>query len=296
MALSINGETIDDEIIEQEFRHIKSHFERTLQVACCERDPEFRAMAKDNLMSRSLLQQEANRRFPSVTDEEISERLASLIQQSGGEDQFYQSIGMPFKDESLIREHVSGGVKLDKTLKEVYAEEPEPSEEELIAYYEANVAFFLTDEEIRVSHVSISPTGSQSRQDVYQKLRELRETALHGDDFEALGIENNTNRDQSPDLGWFKRGEFMEEFETIAFSMHLNEISPVFVTQLGYHLCKLTGHKLPVPKPFEEVRDDVKNRMLETYRDNKFNEFVEELKNKAVVEDSSPEEAEPTEH
>ena len=47
MALNINGEHIDDEIIEAEFRQIKGHFERTLQVACCERDPEFRGMAKD---------------------------------------------------------------------------------------------------------------------------------------------------------------------------------------------------------------------------------------------------------
>jgi hypothetical protein len=48
MALIINGEHIDEEIIEAEFRQIKGHYERTLQVACCERDPEFRGMAKDH--------------------------------------------------------------------------------------------------------------------------------------------------------------------------------------------------------------------------------------------------------
>ena len=53
MALIINGEQIDEEIIESEFRQIKGHFERTLQVACCERDPEFRGKAKDNIASVS---------------------------------------------------------------------------------------------------------------------------------------------------------------------------------------------------------------------------------------------------
>ena len=41
MSLRINGEEIDDELIEAEFRQVKGHYERTLQVSCCERDPEF---------------------------------------------------------------------------------------------------------------------------------------------------------------------------------------------------------------------------------------------------------------
>lgn len=296
MALHINDETISDEIIEEEFRHIKGHYERTLQVACCERDPEFRAMAKDNLSSRALLQQESFRRFPQVTDEEVSERLAKLIEQAGGEERFYMNIGMPFKDESAVRENVAGGVRLDKTLAEIYAPEPEPTEDELRAFYEKNIKHYLTEEEVRASHVSINLTGARSRQEVYALLRELRTKALEGADFDAMGAEHNSNKDMSADLGWFKRGEFMEEFETIAFSMRDGEISPVFVTQLGFHMCKLTGRKPAVPKPFEEVKDQVKQRLIEEHRDKKFNEFVEELKKSAKIEDTEPEEEAVTTH
>src|SRR3569623_797585 len=130
MALHINDETISDEIIEEEFRHIKGHYERTLQVACCERDPEFRAMAKDNLSSRALLQQESLRRHPQVTEDEISERLAKLMEQAGGKERFFMNLGMPFSEEGAVRENVAGGVRLDKTLNEVYAPEPQPTEQE----------------------------------------------------------------------------------------------------------------------------------------------------------------------
>ncbi len=98
MALIVNGEHIDDEIIEEEFRQIKGHYERTLQVACCERDPEFRGIAKDNLSSRALLQQEFRKRFTEIAEEDISSRLAGLIEQAGGEDQFYAGIGLATKD------------------------------------------------------------------------------------------------------------------------------------------------------------------------------------------------------
>jgi parvulin-like peptidyl-prolyl isomerase len=290
MALIINGETIDDEIIEEEFRHIKGHYERALQVACCERDPEFRGMAKDNLASRALLQQESRNRFPEVPKEEIDARLAKLIEQAGGEEPFYQSIGMPFKDEALLQDNLANGVRLDKTLNEVYAPEPEPTEEELRSFYEANVKFYLTQEEIRVSHISLNLSGAKSRAEVYQTMRELRDQALAGGDFEAMGGEHNSNKDISPDLGWFKKGEFMEEFEAIAFSMREGEISPVFTTQLGFHICRLTERKPAVPRPFDDVRDEVRARMLEEYRDEKFNAFVETLKAGAEIEDTEPEE------
>ncbi len=291
MALRVNGEEIDDEIIEGEFRTIKGHYERTLQVACCERDPEFRTMAKDNLASRAIIHQEARKRFPQVTDAEVDSRLARLIEQAGSEDQFYLSIGMPYKDEALLKEQVSNGVRMDKMMAEVYAPEPSPTVEEQRAYHEANIRLFLTEEEVRASHISLNLGGAKSRGEVYAFMRELREQAMKGADFDALGAEHNSNKELSPDLGWFKRGEFMEEFETIAFSMHKDEVSPVFTTQLGYHICKLTDRKPPVPKPFEEVQDEVRHRMLEQHRDEKFNTFVDDLKRQSTIEDLDPDEA-----
>lgn len=290
MALIINGETIDDEIIEQEFRTIKGHYERTLQVACCERDPEFRATAKDNLSSRALLHQEAVKFCPVVSDAEIKERLARLMDQAGGEDQFYANIGMPFKDEDMIKDNVSSGVRLDKLLQTIYQPEPAHNEAEQRAYYQEHIKDYLTEEEIRCSHISLNLSAAKSRAEVYNHIRELREKTLAGEDFEALSVAHNSNKEQPADLGWFKRGEFMEEFEAIAFSMKVGEISPVFTTQLGFHICKVTDRKPAVPKPFEEVQEIVQARMLEQHRDEKFNTFIDELRKTADIKDTDPEE------
>ncbi|MFZ4763429.1 MAG: peptidylprolyl isomerase [Roseimicrobium sp.] len=291
MALIVNGEHIDDDLIEGEFRTIKSHYERMLQVACCERDPEFLAMAKDNLASRFLLQQAAKERVPSVTEESISEHLAMLVTQAGGEEQFYARIGMAEVDEAVVRSQVANGVRMDSMMQTVYAPEPEPSEPEVLAFYEAHQNEYLTEEEIRASHISMNLSGAKSRVEVYNTIRALREQALAGADFDQLAAEHNTSKDTSPDLGWFKRGEFMEEFEAIAFSMRQDEISPVFTTQLGFHICKLTDRKPAVPKPFEEVKDAVRQRIIEQHRDAKFNDFVEQLKTVADIQDTDPDEA-----
>ncbi|MDP1588350.1 MAG: peptidyl-prolyl cis-trans isomerase, partial [Prosthecobacter sp.] len=168
--------------------------------------------------------------------------------------------------------------------------EPEPTEAELRACYEANLKHYMTDEQINASHITKSLQGATSRQDVYQAMRDLRSQLLAGAEFAKLAEEHRADEQQQIELGWFKRGEFMEEFETIAFSMGENEISPVFTTQLGFHVCTVTGRKPAVARPFDEVKEDVKNRFLEEHRDKKFNAFLEELKAAAKIEDTDPEE------
>jgi len=288
MALIINGEEIDDEVIESEFRNVKGHYERLLQVACCERDPEFRGYAKDNIISRVLLNQEALKRIPDVDEGAVTARLSKLIEDAGGETQFYLRIGMPYKDEKLVRENVAGGVRLDQMLAQIYGPEPEPTEADLRAFYEKNLASYMSEEMIHAAHITKSLQGAKSRQEVFEAMRGIRQELLAGEDFMKLAEQHRADEQQQIDLGWFKRGEFMEEFETIAFSMREKEISPVFTTQLGFHICTVLERKVPEPLPFEMVKDAIRQRILEEFKDRKFNEFIEQLKAVSEIQDTDP--------
>ena len=288
MALIINGENIDDEIIEAEFRQIKGQYERMLQVACCERDSEFQGYAKDNIIARSVLNQEAAVRFPEVDDADITTRLDKLIEQAGSEEHFYMKIGLPFGSTDIVRANVANGVRLDKLLGSVYGESPVPTDAEIEAYYNANIDAFKTEEELHVIHITKGMEGAKSRSDVYEKMRGLRRELIAGADFMKMAEEQRGNEQQQIDLGWFKRGEFMEEFEAIAFSLEKGELSPVFTTQLGFHICKVIDRRVPAPIPLADIKDAVINRMQESDRDTKFNAFVEELKAKATIEDTEP--------
>jgi hypothetical protein len=293
MALTINGELVDDDVIETEFRQIKSHYERTLQVSCCERDPEFFRYAKDNLITRTLVGQTARARFPEVTTEEIQERLAKLKQEAGGEEQFYMSLGLPFADDSSLHEQVSGGVRVDKLLASVYGDEPEVSDAELRAYYDSHTDAFLSEELLHVCHITKGMEGAKSRADVYDQMKKLRAELKAGADFMTIAERERGNEQQQIDLGWFRRGEFMEEFETLAFSMEEGEMSPVFMTPLGFHICKLMGRKAPAPVPFEEIKEAVSTRRREEGRDARFTAFLDEVRGAATIEDSLPEDIEP---
>lgn len=289
MALIINGETIDDEIVDGEFRNIKSHYERLLQVSCCERDPEFRGRAKQQITGRVLLAQQAEKLIPEVGGDEIDKAFAELIEEHGGEDRFYLNMGVPSRDEAMVKRNIGNSLRVHKLLEqEVYSGCPEPTEDDLRAFYEEHQDHFKSAEEVRAMHISKSLRGANSRDEVYRVLRDVRQQLLDGADFETLARQHNDQQGQEIDLGFFKRGEFMEDFEVIAFSMGTDEVSPVFVTQLGFHLCKVTERRPAELQPFEEVRDRVRELWLGEQRQRLLDEYLEQLKAGAAVEDSDP--------
>jgi len=292
MALIINGEEVPDEIVDGEFQQIKSHYEQLLQVSCCERDPEFRGYAKDNVIARALLSQAAAKQMAAPSDEEVDAAKEALFEEHGGEDRFYMNMGFAVKDEDIVRENIRQSIRVDQLLGEVSAPLPDPDDAELKAFYERHLDHFLTTEEVRASHITKNLSGAGSRDEVYQELRKVRKALLDGADFDTLAKEQNDDPKQEVDLGYFKRGEFMEEFETIAFSMEDKEISPIFGTHLGLHICTVIGRKVPEPKPFDEIREAALDLLQSQHREEKIEAFVQDLKKDAKIEDIDPDETE----
>ena len=289
MALLINGQKIDDAILQSEFGEIKTYFERLGNVSCCERDEEFRGYARQNILARVLLAQEAKRRLPATPESEVDAAVAHLIQQYGGEVQFYAATGAAPNHMDLVRHDVEADLRVKKMMDDLCANIP-VTEEELRAYYESHLSQFMTDEEVRASHILKSPQRGEERKAAYETLRKARAELRNGADFETLAKQHSDKADEHIDLGFFKAGELAEEFERVAFSLEIGEISPVFVSTFGFHLIKLTDRKPSIPKPFETVRDEVRQQLIEGHRQDRAKLLVEELQAKAMIEEVSEEE------
>lgn len=87
------------------------------------------------------------------------------------------------------------------------------------------------------------------------------------------------------DLGFYKRGELMDEFELITFSLDVGDVTPVFSTHWGMHLAKVTDRKPPAPIALAEVRDQIAEEMAVIARDEKIKAHVEQLKAAAEIHD-----------
>lgn len=285
MSLIVNGQRIDDAVLDSEFAQIKSYFEHLGNVSCCERDPEFRGYARDNVIARALLSQEAQRRLEPTPEEEVEEALARLIADYGGEVQFYAASGARPDTMHLVRHDVELELRT-RRLTDQFCSGLAPTEQELRGFYEKNVSSFMTAEEVRASHILKAPKRGEARLAAFEELRRVREQLQAGEDFQELAKKHSDKADEHIDLGFFKRGELAEEFETVAFSMEVGEISPVFLSPFGFHLITVTERKPSTAKPFEEVRSEVEQRYRDDVRDRRTKELVEDLKKRAVIEEA----------
>jgi hypothetical protein len=285
MGLVVNGQRIDENLLGSEFAGIKSYHERQGNISCCERDEEFRGYAKQNVIARVLLTQEALNTIEAPPAEEVDAAFEKLKQEHGGEHRFYVNMGATPDQADQIKNDVSINLRVEKMIDKICANETQPTEAELREFYHQHQSVFVSPEEMRASHISKSPPRVETRDELYTQFREIRKQLLAGADFDEMARQHSDRGQDLIDLGFFSRGQLPEEFELVAFSMNVGEISPVFASGVGYHIIKVTGHKPSTAKPFEDVKDEVKNLWLQQRRQEKMRELVATLQAKAKIEE-----------
>ncbi|MEN9838168.1 MAG: hypothetical protein RLZ79_1836 [Pseudomonadota bacterium] len=101
-------------------------------------------------------------------------------------------------------------------------------------------------EQTRARHILLKPTEIQDDATVEQRLREVRERILKGEDFAVLAktlSEDPGSGAEGGDLGWTAPGTFVPEFDAVLASLRENEISEPFRTQFGWHIVQLLGKR-----------------------------------------------------
>ncbi|MEL6869214.1 MAG: peptidylprolyl isomerase [Pseudomonadota bacterium] len=80
-----------------------------------------------------------------------------------------------------------------------------------------------------------------------QKVDDIRARILDGEDFADLAKLNSDDPGSGNlggDLGWTEAGTFVPEFDEVADSLELNQVSEAFRTRFGWHILEVTGRRM----------------------------------------------------
>lgn len=201
-----------------------------------------------------LLQAAARDTSIKVTDEQIAQEVTRELEarrrQFGGEQQFQAALaqsGMTIDDlRATIRQEVSGRLLMREYIQKMSRDRhPPPVTDAVIRkYYEENKAQFgRRPATVTFTQVVLAPKASdsaraQARAKAEEAFRKLRE----GADWETTVrqySDDPSTKERGGDLGWFRSGTMVREFEQVAFSLRPGDISNIVETTFGFHIIKL---------------------------------------------------------
>jgi peptidyl-prolyl cis-trans isomerase SurA len=121
---------------------------------------------------------------------------------------------------------------------------PLVSEDQIREVFEAQSgALGIRPANISLRQVIIAPAASDSAREAAQReAAEVLQLLAEGEDFEVLArrfSDDTGTAEHGGDLGWFKAGRMVPEFERVAFALRPGETSGIVPTDFGYHIIRL---------------------------------------------------------
>jgi peptidyl-prolyl cis-trans isomerase SurA len=264
-----------------------------------ERDPKVRGKLRAEVMGRALdvligeklLEQQMRELSIDVSDQEVdagiedvkkrynftTEQLADVLRNEGHTLSSYRE---------FTRKHL-GKMKL-VNLK--VRSKVKVSDEDLQAEYGRYSKMESDDPEIHARHilVQLAPKASEAEvEKARQKAQQLAEEARKpGVDFTELAKKKSEGPSAADggDLGFFRRGVMVPEFEKVAFALKDGQVSNPVRTKFGWHVIKVEARRAPEVKPFEEIKDQLRERLLTNQMEKYTEQYVRELRDQAVVD------------
>ena len=205
------------------------------------------------LLQKMLLTQAENDSLvvsDSQVEGEIDRRLRYFIQQLGSPEaleKYYNKTIPEIKDEfkDLIKNQL-----LVQQMQNKITENVSISPAEVERYFKKlspdSIPFVESEMEIG-QIVFIGEPSAADKQVVYQKISDLRNRILKGENFEALArlySEDPGSAKNGGELGMFSRGQMYPEFEGAAFLLkNPGDVSEVVESPAGYHVLQLISRR-----------------------------------------------------
>ncbi len=153
------------------------------------------------------------------------------------------------------------------------------SDEEIKDFYSKNLGEFAQPEQVRAHHILV---------DTEEKAKDLLERLGKNEKFEDLAKAESKcpSGKEGGDLGFFGKGQMVPEFDQVAQTAEIGKVVGPVKTQFGFHLVRVDERKPAGTTPLEEVKDQIRSRLLPQKQRAAFEKLLEDLKKEFPVKES----------
>lgn len=283
-AIAVVG---DQEIPKAEFDALLDQARASYEAQKSEENPEGRPFPKAGtpeyntlktqavafLVQRAQFEQKAKELDIEVTDKQVMDRLAEIKKQYfGGDDEKYQEqLTQQNLTDAQVRRDIRAQLIQEELYKKVTAD-VEVTDAEAKKHYDENQEQYGQPESRDVRHILVKT--KKLADNLYAQLQ-------NGGDFAALAKKHSEDPGSASQGGKLTvaKGATVPEFDKLAFELKKDEIAKPVKTQYGWHVIQAVSEpKAADVTPFEEVKESIKQQVLQTRKNEKMTKWVEDVK------------------
>lgn len=145
-------------------------------------------------------------------------------------------------------------------------------------------------EEVHARHILFKVPSSASEAEKADIRHQAKTVArqlknVSDDDFaeRARELSQGPSASKGGDLGWFKRGQMVPEFEEAAFAMNDNDTSNAVKTRFGWHIIRVVEKRKIDPGSFAANRERIQKVLTDAEMQTQVPRWMANLKSEAVI-------------
>jgi parvulin-like peptidyl-prolyl isomerase len=184
----------------------------------------------------------------------------------------------------------TNGILMTELLKAEVTDKVKIDDADLEVYYKTHESEFKHPQLVRVRHILIKATKDMSDEDkakAKKKAEDLLAKIRSGGDFEKLASEfseDDGSKARGGDLGFLQMDSLPKPFEKVAISLKPGEVGGPVETSAGYHIIKMEEMKDAGVWPLENVKEQVREKVLRQIVNGKAKEYVEKVVQESKIE------------
>ncbi|MHC4642837.1 MAG: peptidylprolyl isomerase [Planctomycetota bacterium] len=289
VAVTVNGVAIMEKDIDADFKKMTAQ----APPAYVEQNKEqFRRQVLDRAIAIKLIDEKAKAAKITVTEEDILAQVNEIAaqQRMSSEDfkKMLQSRGMDYDE---WKQQIQWGVMLGKLVEADFGDQLNITDTDANNFYSANIKQFDTPEQVKASHILITPVTdpnvdpNEAEAGALAKAQDLLKQVKEGANFAELATANSDcpSKAKGGDLGYFGRGGMAPPFEKAAFALKVNEVGDIVKTQFGYHIIKVTDKKEASRKTFEQAKQEIVRTLKQQKQRELFAKYLEQIRAEAKI-------------
>jgi peptidyl-prolyl cis-trans isomerase C len=253
VGLSINTEFVGDTILQQEFMRLAREIPLTTQEASSQvRVRQLRKAAEEIVIRRTVLRQMAVQRGLHISTREMdAERIRRMGSSACG---------------ARANEALETELLIERLYMVLTKHVPRPGRAEVESFYRANQAQFYLPERVFAAHIIKNIYSADDVSPVQAVLLQAESELAMGKPFAQVADRYSDCRGGGGAIGWVARGEMVEEFDEVIFSLKTGGRSGIFRTVFGVHLATVLDRKDTGVQRLEEVRREIAHQLFEARR------------------------------